>query len=495
MKVRAGAFILLLALLASAAAEAARPRELLIVAPASFHPALRDFMAFKKKLLPVEFKSLESILAAGRGVDDPEKLKRFLYDQWRSHNLGYALLVGGVDVMPVRYMVLDRVTPAAFNYSFYPSDLYYSALARPDGSFDDWNARKESFHALYFGEVRGEANKNDPINYDQVTYHPDIAVGRWPVSTAEQAHNIAAKTIVTERAVLSDVNPAVRRAGFLAVGGWVDARSFEDDMAARLSAGWSVEKRYYSDASRKSDLPPDHQQAQWLFNRGAGLILHTGHGDSDVWEQCFSTADLRALTNSGLFPVVISAGCSTAHFATLPPYEPYRDIYGKMHKGTDDREVFTAPPPPPSPYQRVHLYPSCLGEALLRSASNGAAAYIGCDTGSQPCGLTLVDGFIAALAESTEPRLGDCWAGAVKYYYQQEHLATIKPTADWYPPSIFFQPMKFMLFGDPSLRLPSNQRLHAQHLGKRDSIADDKFSMTNCQSTLWNSLAFRNGSG
>lgn len=27
------------------------------------------------------------------------------------------------------------------------------------------------------------------------------------------------------------------------------------------------------------------------------------------------------------------------------------------------------------------------------------------------------------------------------------------PTAGWYPPSIFFQGMKFMLFGDPSLDL------------------------------------------
>ena len=42
----------------------------------------------------------------------------------------------------------------------------------------------------------------------------------------------------------------------------------------------------------------------------------------------------------------------------------------------------------------------------------------------------------------------------MSYYYKQEHLATIKPNADWYPPAIFFQAMKFMLYGDPSLRLP-----------------------------------------
>jgi hypothetical protein len=75
------------------------------------------------------------------------------------------LLVGDADLVPVRYMVLDRVTPHAFDYAFYPSDVYYADVARRDGSFDDWNARKDGFHANYFGEVRGEKNKTDAINH------------------------------------------------------------------------------------------------------------------------------------------------------------------------------------------------------------------------------------------------------------------------------------------------------------------------------------------
>jgi hypothetical protein len=46
--------------------------------------------------------------------------------------------------------------------------------------------------------------------------------------------------------------------------------------------------------------------------------------------------------------------------------------------------------------------------------------------------------------------------GAVVYYYKHEYLAELKPTKDWYPPSIFFQGMKFMLFGDPTLKAKSN---------------------------------------
>jgi hypothetical protein len=42
---------------------------------------------------------------------------------------------------------------------------------------------------------------------------------------------------------------------------------------------------------------------------------------------------------------------------------------------------------------------------------------------------------------------------AVSYYYEREQLEQLKPNASWYPASVFFQGMKFMVFGDPSLPL------------------------------------------
>jgi hypothetical protein len=430
---------------------------LIVVAPLAFHSALKDFVAHKSKLLPTELRSLEEILGSSKGVDDPEKLKRYLYEEWRRGGLGYALLVGDVDVLPVRFMVLDRVTPAAFDYAFYPCDLYYSDLAKEDGSFDDWNANKEGFHAGYFGEVRGEKNKQDPINFDQVDYRPDIAVGRWPVSTAEEARLVAAKTIAYEDGVLTKSNSQSRRAAFVATPGWVDCRPLMNRLGSSLTNGWEIEKRYYANSPDQAHTPPpNHKEVRGLFNDGAGLIVHAGHGESDGWDQCFSVNDLAGITNSSKLPVVISAGCSTAYFAPLPPYQGYVDVDGKEHTGTDAKEVFTAPPPPPAPYQRGRFNPTGLGEQILKRNSDGAVAYIGCNTGSQPCGLTLMEGFVYALAEAATPRLGDCWASAIRHYYEVEHLDTLKPNADWYPPSIFFQGMKFMLFGDPSLRMPAN---------------------------------------
>ncbi len=224
-------------------ASAAGSNRLLVVAPRVFLPALKAFIAYKQKLMPTELRSLEGILAGSTGADDPEKLKRFLYREWHAHGLGYVLLVGDVDVMPVRYMVLDRVTPAAYDYAFYPSDLYYADLAKPDGAFDDWNARKDSFHAGYYGEVRGEKNKQGPINFDDVDYRPEIAVGRWPVSTPEEVSRVAAKTVAYEQQVLTNHSAELRRAAFIAVGGWVDSRSLLDKLASELTNSWQVEKR------------------------------------------------------------------------------------------------------------------------------------------------------------------------------------------------------------------------------------------------------------
>jgi hypothetical protein len=438
-------FLLLAAPRPGSAQNASGAKRLLIVAPARFAAPLQDFIAHKKHSRPADFQSLEDILAQTAGADDPEKLKRFLYRQWKTQGLGYVLLVGDVDLMPVRFMVLDRVTPAAFDYAFYPSDLYYADLARQDGSFDDWNAQKQGFHAAYFGEVRGEKNKQDPINYDQIHYLPEIAVGRWPVSTPDEVRRLAAKTISYELRLAASNCPSPR-AAFIAVGGWVDSRGLLTQLAASLTNTWQIEKRFYGTATA-----PDHAQVRSLFDLGVDLVAHAGHGTADSWEQCFSVLDLKALTNSVRLPIVISAGCSTAYFAPLPPYGPYVDVEGKHHAGSDHNEVFSAPPPPPHPYQTGPCNPTGLGEQLLKADQAGAVAYIGCNTGSQPCALTLLEGFMTAVAASPRSCLGDHWNQATRHYFQKERLAELKPTPDWYPASIFFQGMKFMLFGDPTI--------------------------------------------
>jgi hypothetical protein len=428
---------------------------LLIVAPEALAETLAPFVAFKAQRLPTRLVTLETMLADSPGADDPERLKHAIYDFWRGGNFAHVLLVGDADVMPVRYMVLDRNTEPAFNYAFYPSDLYYADLAKPDGSFEPWNAQADDFHALYFGEVRGEHFKNDPINYDRVDYRPEIGVGRWPVSTPEAALLVAEKSMRYERAV-EDAREHPRpgawpdRAGLVMVGGWVDARPQFERVSSALAGRFDIARRYYDGDAYHAEAPTAESVVA-LLGSGVGLLIHAGHGSDTTWHECIGVSNLPQIDNADRLAVVMSAGCSTARFAPLPPYEAYEDIQGRTHAGTDAGEVFDAPPPPPACYARGDYNRTGLGEQMLVAGPGGAVAYIGCNTGSQPCALTLVQGFAEAAGSLDNPSLGACWKHALATYFEREHLDTIEPTESWYPASIFFQGMKFMLFGDPSL--------------------------------------------
>lgn len=418
---------------------------LVIVAPQAFHAALKPFVEHKRKSRTTELLALETILKEEKGADDAEKLKRRLYQLWKVKSLGYVLLVGDADVLPIRYMVLDRVTKEAFDYSFYPSDLYYADVATAKGEFETWNGNTEGFHAQYYGEVRGEKNKNDPINYDKIDYLPEIAVGRWPVNTEAEVALLVKKSLRYEETLPG----RSKKAGMLVVGGWVDARPRFDRWAQSLK-DWTVEKRYYTSPATER---PTASNAVKLLNEGNQLILHSGHGEPWGWDQSLHVNHLGQLKNKDALSIVLSAGCSTAYFATLPPYEGYVDLNGKEQAGTNAGQKFTEPPPAPACYQKGKHNGTSMGEQLLRKNEHGAIAYFGCNTGGQPCGITLLEGFTLSVGNGSAATLGDAWKSAIHHYWKNERLADLKPNSDWYPPSIFFQGMKYMLFGDPSLPL------------------------------------------
>lgn len=430
---------MILAALQVAAAEAA----LVVVAPVEWHGALAPFVAARRAELPVELAALEDVVAAAPGADPPERLKRWLHDAWASRGARYVLLVGDADVCPVRFMVLDRCTEAALHTAFYPSDLYYADVAEADGTFDDWNHARDGHHARYFGEVRGECTKDAPIDFDRVSYVPELAVGRWPVSTADELAAVIAKTLARERRA---GGPAL----FVHADGWIDARARVGACAAPLGArGYEVELQLYG-ADSAAVAAPTHASVVAGLLRAPAFVGHLGHGDVHGWDRCLGPGDLGAL--AAIRPTVfLSVGCSTAHFVCEPPYQAYLDEGGVPRRGTNDGEVFTSPPPAPHWLQPGRYDHAGLGERLVLMPAGGAVAYIGCTTGAQPCAVTLLEAFCEAL--TPEARVGDAWRAALAAYVERERLHALVPDEGWYPPSIFFQGMKFVLLGDPTTHL------------------------------------------
>jgi hypothetical protein len=439
---------------ASTSPAAAAPLALAL-APAAWLAELEPWAAARRGELRIEIAALEDVCAANTGRDAPERIKQHLYRAYRERGARYALLVGDADVFPVRYMALDRVTPAAFDWAFYPCDLYYADVAEPDGAFDDWNASNDSFHAGYWGEVCGEKNKDGAIDRDGVSYAPELGVGRWPVSTREQLAAVVAKTLAWKPA------PAPR-ALLVHADGWIDARGRYDQLASTLDgAGYIVDAQLYG----RMPNVPNPTSVRASFEQPVLVALHAGHGSPAGFEGCFGATEEQALSQLAA-GIVFSAGCSTAHWAPEPPYQAYVDVHGVPHRGTNAGEVFAEPPPAPAALQGGVQAEESLGERLARAPRGGPVVYIGCATGSQPCALTLQEGFVRALVEPendsslspTTPRVGDAWRRALAHYVEAEHLRELVPTADWYPPSIYFQGMKFVLFGDPTLPLPQPAR-------------------------------------
>lgn len=433
---------------------AARAKRLLVVAPSRFRDSLAPFVSHKAPLLPTEIVDLETVLEKSQGADDAEKLKRYLYGRWKKQRIGYVLLVGDAEVMPVRYAAVHSYIAGSGDWGFAPSDLYYGNLAKKNGSFDDWHANKNRGHPDYYGEIQGYKGES-PINLDQISYLPQVAVGRWPVHTIAQLQTIVAKTIRYENHILADDLPATHRAAFINGPNLVDVRDKMDDWNGQLNSAAHVEsvRLYYQDDKRQASAPALSAAAvAKIFNDGAGMIFYVGHGSERGWAGCLNVKQLKSLNNAELPPVLVTASCSTAAFGAMAPYQPYLDIHGKEHPGTK-KETFTEPAPPPNVYQPEKFDRHSLGTDFLRSSPNGAVAYIGCNMVAQAFAWPMVKSVIDYDTSHREPRLGDAWNAALTEYYHSHHLDTIQPH-DWVQSATFHQGMKFQLFGDPSLRLP-----------------------------------------
>ncbi|MBU7021039.1 MAG: hypothetical protein HXS41_08260 [Theionarchaea archaeon] len=121
--------------------------------------------------------TLSSIRATEPGRDDQEKIRNFIKDFYSMFGTRYVLLGGDVSVVPYRgFFVTDFFGHTDTDIE---ADMYYAHL---DGT---WNADNDGL----WGE------KTDGIDW-----YPEVAVGRAPVETVEEAQAFVNKVIAYEQA-------------------------------------------------------------------------------------------------------------------------------------------------------------------------------------------------------------------------------------------------------------------------------------------------------
>lgn len=418
---------------------------LLIITPQEFAKAVEPLEAFKTLTgIRTKIMILEDIYNKYSGRDEAEKVKRCLAEYKINNNIKYAILVGDSEKFPVRYTKTDRKTPEAKDTAFYGTDLYYADLFKKDGSFDDWDRNQNG----YYGELRGESTIGS-LNMDEVDLSPDIAVGRIPASTTCEVSNYVAKVIRYE---LGDHSYWSKRALLIASTDWVNhACKTHEYIEHNYLNNLTVWKLYgKNNPCQVTDIPnPKHINNYW--NEGVGFVSYIGHGYVTGWHGCYDIKDMSGLIRPYYLPIVFSSACDTSRFATLPPYLGYTDINGIYHKGTNNGEVFSTTPPQPACFQNRYN-PESIGEYMTVKYKTGAIAYIGCLTGAQPYSFDLNKFFFEAFHLGYKT-LGEMWKYMLEKYYATHIPPLIVNPPDWRKVAEFHQPWKFIVFGDPSLRI------------------------------------------
>jgi hypothetical protein len=421
---------------------------LLIITPTKFLSAVYPLQKHKEQTgILTKIVTLEYVNTNYTQKDPAERVKRCIADLYQKEGHRFVLLVGDSDIFPVRYTKTDRANPDACNTAFYPTDLYYAALYKQDGSFDDWDAN----HNGYYGELNGETHTG-PINVDEVSLEPVVAVGRVPASTPAEVKCYVDKVISYEQN--SNHADWARNALLMATDDpFPEACQVMERVAHDDLPGYSctILSSTGSPCTSAGSLTPEAITQN--INSGIGLVGFIGHGSWDSLDLTrgvfWGIRDIPQLTNTTMLPIMFASACNTAAFSIIPPYDGYTDVNGINHNGTNNREKFPSTPPQPSCTQPLLDPDDDLATNLTVRTNAGVVAYLGGVTGMQY--YEPLEYFFHAVP--TRNTVGEAWQYMVKHYYEVFGMPGSLSRPDWEAVARVHQPWKITLCGDPSIRI------------------------------------------
>ena len=342
----------------------------LLVGPREFLPAAEPLLALREsQSLRTRAVAIEDVRDTfGHGEPSPYALKAFLshaYHSWTRPSPRYVLLLGDATYDPKDYLrtgVRNRVPPFIMRTSYL------------------WTASDPAYAAL---------NGDDLL--------PDLALGRLPAQTLEEARILVDKVVAFEAAGRDFSGPAVLVADNPDAAGDFEANA--NEIAATILAGRDVRKVFLSEKGASTRTEITH-----ALDRGASLLSYVGHGSIAVWasENVWNNLDVNNLAPQPQQPILLTMNCLNGFFH-FPPL-------------------------------------NSLAEQFLKAEGKGALAAF------SPSGLSLDqpahllhEALLAEIASGRHERLGDAVVAAQRTYADSGAFPELL--------SIYH------LFGDPALRL------------------------------------------
>jgi len=289
------------------------------------------------------------------GVDTPEKIRNMIKDFYERENIRWVLLAGDAEesLIPIRYVynpdtVLYEGTEIVGSSTLKPTDFYYSSLS---GIWDD------DGDGYY-----GESDVYNDHGIDEITWVPDVYVGRFPASNPSELAYMINKTLKYE----SDPYIGSWMNQMLLAGG-ISSYSPPEDEARLTEYIWQnyvISESNFTHLTKTTSNftpsdPPAPNNLAFLtptsfrseFNSGYSTVIIAGHGDpSKIIDVSLSFGssyydNVDALSSSNMYmPSLFYAdACSTSSY----------DI---SFGGKEDNSI---------------------GERLIKQVNSGAIGYIG----------------------------------------------------------------------------------------------------------------------
>jgi len=212
------------------------------------------------------------------GERSPKAIRDFLLTARRSWKKAprFALLIGDATYDPKRYL-------GGGDFDLVPTKLLDTSYL--ETASDDWFT---------------------DFNNDGVA---DIAIGRLPARTSEEASRFIAKLVEYEKPSLP-----VRNRKALLVADRNDGFDFENATAqlrSLLPAGTTVQELLRS----KTTDPTMSAAITEAINEGVSVVNFAGHGSSAIWRgNVFDVQKAKALNNGKALPMVVAMTCLNGYF-------------------------------------------------------------------------------------------------------------------------------------------------------------------------------------
>lgn len=258
------------------------------------------------------------------GSDRQERIRNFLIDKYAEWGIEYVLLVGDIDVLPMRHCFPDPSNHNPNSSYCPPTDHYYAALT------GDWDSDGDGYPAE-FGQ-------------DTVDFVPEVSVGRIPFSDSATVASICGKLVSFE----GDTSPWKDNA--LLIGAMsnyanedfsgfprTDGANLMEVMIPDMLSGWSYttmyEKEGLDPCAYLCDYPVSHANvvSDWSAN-DYGIVNWWAHGGDDAawrkwweyddgngvpegyeiyWEPFFENYDVPSLDDEHP-SIIFSCACNNA---------------------------------------------------------------------------------------------------------------------------------------------------------------------------------------